>query len=148
MGFTPLGVGRAQGGSICAVGSSESWSSNIVFGIAVVPSPLRAEAQRVARRPGEDEILGDAGQFLGYQKRLPGKYGLPPIARDDLNPAAESAVIRRMLENGDTPKEWTVVAWRARDGIYAVVLKGEGGVRVFTVVLDREDDAVRDVTEV
>ena len=41
-----------------------------------------------------------------------------------------------------------MVAWRARDGIYAVVLKGEGGVRVFTVVLDREDDAVRDVTEV
>ena len=118
-----------------------------MFGIAVVASPLRAEAQRVARWSGEDEILGDAGQFLGYQKGLLRKYGLPSLAPDDLSPAAEAALAHRLLEDGDTPKEWTVLAWRARDGIYAVALKREGRVRIFTVVPEGEGYAVMEMGE-
>ncbi len=84
---------------------------------------------------------------MGHQKRLLRKYGLPSRAPDELAPAAESALVHRLLEDGENPKEWTVLAWRARNGIYAVALKREGRVRVFTVVPEGEGCAVIEVTE-
>ena len=54
------------------------------------------------------------------------------LAPDELTPAAESALAQRLIEDGDDPNEWNVLAvWESRD-VYAVVLGGER-VRTFTV---------------
>lgn len=59
------------------------------------------------------------------------------LAPDELSPSAESALVHRLLEDGDTPNDWTVLAVWASDGVYAVVLEGDG-VRAFTVAPEGE----------
>ena len=54
------------------------------------------------------------------------------LAPDELIPAAESAIAHRLIEGGDDPNEWTVLAVWNSDDVYAVVLEGER-VRAFTV---------------
>ena len=68
------------------------------------------------------------------------------LAPDELTPAAESAIVDRLIEDGENPNAWTVLALWASDGIYAVVLGGEG-VRAFTVVPEGEGYEVMEVTE-
>ena len=55
------------------------------------------------------------------------------LAPDELTPAAESALVHRLLEDGDNPNSWTVLAVWASAGAYAVVLAGDEGVLAFTV---------------
>ena len=58
------------------------------------------------------------------------------LAPDELSSAAESALVHRLLEDGDNPNDWTVSYVWASDSeqpVYAVVLEGEEGVRAFTV---------------
>ena len=53
------------------------------------------------------------------------------LAPDELAPAVESALVHRLIEDGENPNEWDVLAVWASDGVYAV-LEGESGVRGFT----------------
>ena len=98
------------------------------------------------RWTGGDEVLGDAGKLSGYRDLLR-KRGLLPLNPDELTPAAESALVHRLLEDGDNPKEWTVLALWASGRVYAVALEGEGRVRAFTVVPEGEGYAVLEVTQ-
>ena len=66
---------------------------------------------------------------------------------DELTPSAESALIHRLLEDGDNPNDWTVSYVWASDGVYAVVLEGEEGVRAFTVMPEGAGYEVMEVTE-
>ena len=70
------------------------------------------------------------------------------LAPDELVPAAESALVHRLLEDGENPNDWTVLAVWASDDVYAVVLRCDGDVRAFTVVPEGEDYAIMEVTEV
>ena len=67
------------------------------------------------------------------------------LAPDELSPSAESALVHRLLEDGDTPNDWTVLAVWASDGVYAVVLEGDG-VRAFTVAPEGESYEVMEVS--
>nr|WP_290847084.1 biotin/lipoyl-containing protein [Henriciella sp.] len=44
------------------------------------------------------------------------------IAPDELTPAAECAIVHRLLEDGDDPNDWSVSYVWASDDVYAVVL--------------------------
>ena len=55
------------------------------------------------------------------------------LAPDELTPEAECALIHRLLEDGENPNEWTVVAVWVSDEAYAVVLEDGGVVRAFTI---------------
>ena len=68
------------------------------------------------------------------------------LAPDELTPAAESAMACRLIEDSENPNDWTVLAVWASDGVYAVVLGGEGDVRGFTVVPEGEGYDVMEVT--
>ena len=68
------------------------------------------------------------------------------LAPDELTPAAESALVHRLLEDGENPNEWAVSYVWASDGAYAVVLVGDG-VRAFTMVPEGEGYEVMEVTE-
>ena len=70
------------------------------------------------------------------------------LAPDELAPTAESTLAYRLLEDGENPNEWSVLAVWARDDVYAVVLRCDGDVRAFTVVPEREGYAILEVTEV
>ena len=67
---------------------------------------------------------------------------VPHLSPDELTPAAESALAHRLIEDGDDPNEWDVLAVWESDDIYAVVLEGDR-VRTFTVA----PDWVMEVTE-
>ena len=67
------------------------------------------------------------------------------LAPDVLAPAAESALVHRLLEDGENPNDWTVLAVWASDGVYAVVLEGEA-VRAFTVVPEGDGYEVMEAT--
>ena len=72
------------------------------------------------------------------------------LAPDELTPAAEAALVHCLIEGGENPNEWTVLAVWASDGdkpVYAVVLEGEGRVRAFTVAPEREGYTVMEVTD-
>ena len=60
---------------------------------------------------------------------------------------AESALVHRLIEDGENPNEWTVLAVWASGGVYAVVLEGEAGVRAFTVVPEDDGYEVLEVTD-
>ena len=66
------------------------------------------------------------------------------LTPDELIPSAESALIHRLLEDGENPNDWTVLAVWAGDDAYAVVLEGEG-VRAFVVVLEGDGYEVMEV---
>ena len=68
------------------------------------------------------------------------------LAPDELTPAAESALVHRLLEDGENPNDWTVLAVWACDDVYAVVLKGED-VRAFTVAPECDSYLVMEVTD-
>ena len=70
----------------------------------------------------------------------------PTSVPDELSLAAESALVHRLLEDGDNPNDWTVLAVWASDGAYAVALEGEG-VRAFTVVPEGHGYAVIETTQ-
>ena len=59
------------------------------------------------------------------------------LAPAELTPAAEAALLHRLLEDGDNPNQWTVLAVWASNDVYAVVLEGDS-VRAFTVVPEGE----------
>ena len=69
------------------------------------------------------------------------------LAPDELAPAAESALVHRLLEDRDDPNEWTVLAVWASVDVYAVVLEAEGRVRAFTVGPEGEGYEVMEVSE-
>ena len=69
------------------------------------------------------------------------------LAPDELSAAAESALVHRLLEDGENPNAWTVLAVWASGGVYAVVLKREDGVRAFTVVPEGQGYDVIEVTQ-
>ena len=69
------------------------------------------------------------------------------LAPDELSPSAESALIHRLLEDGENPNDWCVLAVCASDDVYAVVLEGEAGVRAFTVVPEGEGYGVMEATD-
>ena len=54
--------------------------------------------------------------------------------------------VHRLLEDGENPNAWTVLAVWASDGVYAVVLEGEA-VRAFTVVPEGEGYEVIEASE-
>ena len=53
------------------------------------------------------------------------------IAPDELTPAAECAIVHRLLEDGDNPNAWTV----------AYVWAGDGAEPVYQVASEREEPA-------
>jgi len=58
------------------------------------------------------------------------------LAPDELTPAAECAIVQRLLEDGDDPNAWTVAyvcAGDAAEPVYAVLLQDAERVRAFTV---------------
>ena len=68
------------------------------------------------------------------------------LTPDELTPAAESALAHRLIEDGDDPNEWNVLAvWESGD-VYAVVLGG-ARVRSFTVAPEGEGYVVVEVTD-
>ena len=68
------------------------------------------------------------------------------LTPDELAPAAESALAHRLIEHGDDPNEWNVLAvWESGD-VYAVVLGGER-VSTFTLAPEGEGYFVIEVTE-
>ena len=68
------------------------------------------------------------------------------LAPDELTPAAESALVHRLLEDGDNPNAWTVSYVWVSDGVFAVVLEGDEGVRAFTVIPEGEGYEVMEVS--
>ena len=60
------------------------------------------------------------------------------LAPEELSPPAESALVCRLIEDGENPNDWTVLAVWASGGVYAVVLRRGGDVRAFTVGPKRE----------
>ena len=68
------------------------------------------------------------------------------LAPDELTPAAESAIVHRLLEEDENPNDWTVLAVWENGGVYAVVLEGDR-VRAFTVAPKSEGYEVMEVTE-
>ena len=69
------------------------------------------------------------------------------LAPDELTPAAESALVHRLLEDGENPNDWAVLAVWASDTVFAVVLTRDGGVRAFTLAPEGEGYEVMEVTE-
>ena len=61
-------------------------------------------------------------------------------------PAPEAALVHRLLEDGENPNDWTVLAVWASGDVYAVVLEGEAGVRAFTVVPEGDGYEVLEVS--
>ena len=68
------------------------------------------------------------------------------LAPAELIPAAESAIAHRLIEDGDDPNEWNVLAVWESGAVYAVVLGGER-VRTFTVAPEGVGYFVIEVTE-
>ena len=68
------------------------------------------------------------------------------LAPEELSPAVESALAHRLIEDGDDPNEWNVLAVWESAGVYAVVLEG-ARVRTFTVAPEGEGGFVIEVTE-
>jgi hypothetical protein len=72
------------------------------------------------------------------------------LAPDELTPAAECAIVQRLLEDGDDPNAWTVAyvcAGDAAEPVYAVVLEDTERVRAFTVWPEGDGHEVMEVTE-
>lgn len=69
------------------------------------------------------------------------------LASDELSSAAESALAHRLMEDGDDPNEWNVLAVWASDDVYAVVLRCGVDVRAFTVGPECEGYVVIEVPE-
>ena len=69
------------------------------------------------------------------------------LTPDELSSAAESALAHRLLEDGDDPNEWKVSYVWASDDVYAVVLRGGGDVRAFTVGPEGDSYRVMELTD-
>ena len=69
------------------------------------------------------------------------------LASDEIIPAGESALTHRLIEDGDDPNEWNVLAVWASDDVYAVVLESDGDVRAFTMMPESGGYDVMEVTE-
>ena len=93
------------------------------------------ESQRSCHsRPGGGSVVGDWSQMTmpGLpQSGLRWSMSLLYLAPDELTPAAECAIVHRLLEDGDDPNAWTV----------AYVWAGDGAVPVYQVASEREDPA-------
>jgi len=72
------------------------------------------------------------------------------LTPDELTPAAECAIVRRLLKDGDDPNAWTVTyvwAGDAAEPVYAVVLEDAERVRAFTVWPEGDGYEVVEVTD-
>ena len=69
------------------------------------------------------------------------------LAPDELTPAAESALAHRLIEDGDDPNEWNMLAVWESDGVHAVVLRCGADVRAFTVAPEGTEYFLIEVTE-
>ena len=87
----------------------------------------RLSANRASRKPLLSErpiLLWSRSHLRAFVRIMTLMY----LASDELTPAAESALVYRLLEDGDNPNAWTMLAAWASDDAYAVVLECDGGV--------------------